>query len=88
MQNVLLRVSSFELAELYDWASLDKVFSVHSANSIKVTLVMDEDGRYESELPRRLPMCAKRKQLHFVNAGVHSAASTYVKDVHNCVRRF
>ncbi|ESK89037.1 hypothetical protein Moror_13118 [Moniliophthora roreri MCA 2997] len=88
MQNVLLRVSSFELAELYDWASLDKVFSAHTAHFIEVTLVMDEDGRYESELAMRLPMCARRRQLHFVNAGVHSAASTYVEDVYSCARRF
>ncbi|KAK7044243.1 hypothetical protein VNI00_007965 [Paramarasmius palmivorus] len=81
MQDVLLRISSFELADLYDWASLDRVFTSHRSSSAKITIVMDEDGRYESDLATRLPMCAKRKQLHFVRAGVHSAASSYVEEV-------
>ncbi|KAK1219409.1 hypothetical protein PQX77_017881 [Marasmius sp. AFHP31] len=78
-RHIVLRISTFEADNVYDWAVLDKVLSSNGGSPPpKITVVMDQDGEYESKLRSRLSVCAAQKQLSFARYGAGNAAFGYV----------
>ncbi|KAJ8074748.1 hypothetical protein PM082_019073 [Marasmius tenuissimus] len=82
-RHIVLRISTFEADNVYDWAILDRVLSSNGGSPPpKITVVMDQDGEYESKLRNRLSVCAARKQLSFVRHGAAgNAGFGYVEEV-------
>ncbi|KAF9266647.1 hypothetical protein L218DRAFT_956418 [Marasmius fiardii PR-910] len=64
-KHIILRISTFELSNVYDWASMDKLLSSNKSLSPMITVVMDKAG-YEATMMARLAVCASHKQLKIV----------------------
>ncbi|ESK89036.1 hypothetical protein Moror_13117 [Moniliophthora roreri MCA 2997] len=84
IENVLLRVGSYELAESDDWVALNSLLT-SLGGSCKTTVVMDDNGTYETEVRNRLPGC---KRLDVVRASMPSLASQYTSEVYDRMKQF
>ncbi|KAF9266634.1 hypothetical protein L218DRAFT_80360 [Marasmius fiardii PR-910] len=89
LENIILRISVYELAEVENWAMLDELLTSELfPKSMKVTIVIDEHGTYEDKMKERLTRCVTSGQLDIVYAGVPSIASSYVDEVYSRMKNF
>ncbi|KAK1224090.1 hypothetical protein PQX77_008420 [Marasmius sp. AFHP31] len=87
LENMLLRISVYELVELEDWIPLDELLESMSP-SMKVTVAIDEYGEYQDDLRRRFPRCDAAGQLDIVRVGKPNIATKYVEEVYDRMKEF
>ena len=81
VENIILRISSYELYDVGDWVQLDELLASLSP-SLKVTVAIDEHGEYEEDIKTRLARCDIQGQLDIVHAGKQNITTKYVEEVY------
>ncbi|KAL0565681.1 hypothetical protein V5O48_016341 [Marasmius crinis-equi] len=87
LENLIMRISVYELIEIEDWAPVDSLLA-SVCPAARVTVAVDEHGEYQDRMRARLPSCDQRGQLDVVRAGTPSIANDYVEEVYERMKAF